>query len=287
MDILRNNRLNLNPARQTDILAVTSGKGGVGKTSLSVNMAILFRQIRKKVLLVDADIHLGNVDLVLGIRPSMTMADVILGEKELSETIVTGPGNIDILPASSAVNELLDCDDSIIKRLNRAFQNFENHYDLIVVDTGAGLSANVLSFVNGSNRAMVVVTPDPASIADAYGMIKIITKHNPELPIVIFTNMVSDYDEGISLFQKLNLMTTRFLNSQLEYAGSLPRSKEWSDCVLQQTPLVLKNGNSTPARVLKMISRKILRVPAFKDNRMGLFDGFLDDNKISSEVKRD
>ncbi|MFQ6614865.1 MAG: AAA family ATPase, partial [Fidelibacterota bacterium] len=217
MDFIKNNRLNFQSLPHTEILSVTSGKGGVGKTSISVNLAILFKQYRKRVLLVDADVHLGNVDLVLGIRPTLTMSDVILGKKELRETIVSGPGEIDILPASSGVLELLESDETLIKKLNRAFQSFENKYDIILVDTGAGLSPNVLSFVASSNRTLLVVTPDPSSIADAYGMIKVMARIQPDQPVILLTNMVASLEEGKSLFQKLNLMTTRFLNFKLEH----------------------------------------------------------------------
>jgi flagellar biosynthesis protein FlhG len=185
------------------------------------------------------------------------------------------------------VLELLECEASIIKRLNRAFHSFENNYDLIIIDTGAGLTTNVLSFVNSANRTLVVVTPDPASIADAYGMIKVISKTKSNQPIIILTNMVSSYDEGSSLFQKLNLMSNRFLNFNLEYAGSLPKTREWAECVLQQIPLALKHGNSTPVRALKMISRKILRIPTSKEIVQGIFDGFLEENRLSPEVQND
>ncbi|NOZ74622.1 MAG: MinD/ParA family protein [FCB group bacterium] len=287
MDLLKNNRLNFQSLPHADILAVTSGKGGVGKTSISVNLAILFKQYRKRVLLIDADIHLGNVDLVLGIRPTLTMSDVILGKKELGDTIISGPGEIDILPASSGVLELLECDASLIKKLNRAFQSFENKYDVILIDTGAGLSTNVLSFVASSHRTLLIVTPDPSSIADAYGMIKVVAKTKPNQPIILLTNMVSSMEEGKSLFQKLNLMTTRFLNFKLENGGSIPNSKDWSDCVLQQLPLAIKHNNSTPIRMLKMISKKILSVPITKEDQQGLFDGFLDENQPSSQVSHD
>ncbi|RMF06448.1 MAG: MinD/ParA family protein [Candidatus Neomarinimicrobiota bacterium] len=285
VDLLRNHRFNGSTPQLADVLSVTSGKGGVGKTSISVNLALLFQQLRKRVLLIDADIHLGNVDLVLGLRPRKTLADVLLGEAEMESILIPGPGGIDILPASSGVAELLDCESQIIRRLNREFQTLQSRYHLILLDTGAGLSKVVLSFIRSSVKTVLVVTPDPASIADAYGMMKVISRHIPRHPILILANMVSTYDEGTSIFQKLNLMASRFLNQSLEYAGSIPRSADWAQAVLKQTPLLLQQEHSMAARALKMVGRNVLRSPGNPDDRLrGFFDGFLEKNLLSEEM---
>jgi len=257
-----------------EIFAITSGKGGVGKTNISVNLALLLRRLKKRVLLVDADIHLGNVDLMLGMRPSGNLADVISGEQTLAEIIVTGPTGIDVLPASSAVLEMIDAEDEVILKLEDAFLAFEHNYDLVIVDTGAGIGRNVTSFSLGADKVIVVVTPDPAAIADAYGVIKILFQKNPELPIMLVTNMVHSEDEGENLYKKMDLMVKRFLQNKILFGGAILRDEIVQDAVRRQTPVVLEYPNSRPSNALKMIARNLLKVPS-KDasERSNLFEG--------------
>ena len=261
-------------SNRPEIFAVTSGKGGVGKTNISVNLALLFRRLKKKVLLVDADIHLGNVDLIMGIRPNLNLSDVISGENSLSDIIVTGPTGLDILPASSAVLDMIDAEDRVIKRLSAAFSSLDHNYDLIIVDTGAGIGRNVTSFSLGADKVIVVVTPDPASIADAYGVIKVLLQRAPDLPIMLVTNMVHSEDEGENLFKKMLLMVERFLHNRITFGGAILRDENVQDSVRHQTPLVLEYPSSRAAIALKLITRNLLKLPS-KDvrDRVSLFEG--------------
>ena len=261
-------------SNRPEIYAVTSGKGGVGKTNISVNLALLFRRLKKRVLLVDADIHLGNVDLLMGIRPNLNLADVISGEKTLAEIIVEGPTGLDILPASSAVLDMIDAEENVIKRLADAFSTFEHNYDLVIVDTGAGIGRNVTSFSVGADKVVVVVTPDPASIADAYGVIKVLLQQSPELPIMLVTNMVNSEDEGENLFKKMLLMVERFLHNRISFGGAILRDENVQNAVRHQTPLILEYPNSRAGIALKMITRNLLKLPS-RDvtDRVSLFEG--------------
>lgn len=257
-----------------EIFAITSGKGGVGKTNISINLALLLRRLKKNILLVDADIHLGNVDLLLGIRPTGTLADVISGEKTLEDIIFKGPTGIDVLPASSAVLDMIDAEDRVIKQLGDSFLGFEHNYDLVIVDTGAGIGRNVTSFSLGADKVIVVVTPDPASIADAYGAIKILLQKSPDLPIMLVTNMVNSDDEGENLYKKMDLMVQRFLQSKISFGGAILRDECVHEAVRRQTPLVLEYPSSRPANAMKLITRNLLKLPS-KDasDRVSLFDG--------------
>ncbi len=257
-----------------EIFAITSGKGGVGKTNISVNLALLLRRLKKNVLLVDADIHLGNVDLMLGLRPSGNLADVIAGESTLEEIVVKGPTGIDVLPASSAVLDMIDAEENVLQKLEFAFQEFEHNYEMVIVDTGAGIGRNVTSFLLGADKVVVVVTPDPASIADAYGVIKILLQKEPGLPIMLVTNMVNSDDEGENLFKKMDLMVQRFLQNRILFGGAILRDENVQDAVRRQTPLVLEYPNSRPSNALKLMTRNLLKVPS-KDatERVSLFEG--------------
>ncbi len=257
-----------------EIFAITSGKGGVGKTNISVNLALLLRRLKKNVLLVDADIHLGNVDLLMGIRPGATLADVISGEKTLAEIIVKGPTGVDVMPASSAVLDMIDAEDRVIKRLGDAFLNLEHNYDLVIVDTGAGIGRNVTSFSLGADKVIVVVTPDPASIADAYGVIKILLQKSPSLPIMLVTNMVQSDDEGENLYKKMDLMVQRFLQNKILFGGAILRDESVQDAVRRQIPVVLEYPNSRPSNALKMMTRNLLKLPSRDaSERISLFEG--------------
>ncbi len=257
-----------------EIFTITSGKGGVGKTNLSVNLALLLKRLKKNVLLVDADIHLGNVDLLLGVRPTATIAQVMTGEKTLAEIIIKGPTGIDVLPASSAVLDMIEAEEKVIKRIGDSFVGFEHNYDFVVVDTGAGIGKNVTAFSLGSDKLIVVVTPDPASITDAYGVIKTLLQKVPSLPIMLVTNMVRNDDEGLNLYKKMNLMVQRFLGNKILFGGAIVRDENVRQAVQNQSPIVLEYPNSLPTNALKLITRNLLKMPS-KDarERVSLFDG--------------
>ncbi len=267
-----------------EILAVTSGKGGVGKSNISVNLALLMARMKKNVLLVDADIHLGNVDLLMGIRPKYSIADVISGKIELKDVITKGPGGIDILPAGSAVIEMLELKERMLHKLNDAYAQFEHKYDTVIVDTGAGVHNSVMSFVFGADKIILVVTPDPASIADSYGMVKVIRNTNPDVPIIMISNMVDHEENGESMFKKMNLMVQRFLNSSLLYGGSIVKDNLIQYSVQKQKPISLFYPNSVPVNSLKMITRRLLKMPITDvKKRDSFFDRFMNYKNVEVE----
>lgn len=247
-------------SKRTQICTVTSGKGGVGKTNLSVNMALLLKRMKKEVLLFDADIHLGNVDLFFNLRPRYTILDIVRDGKDIREVICKGPAGIEVLPASSAVMELIGCEKEVARKLRIAFAEIEHKYDYIIIDSGAGLSQNVLPFVLGADKVIVVVTRDPASIADAYGMIKIIRKQCSNMPILLVPNMVVSEEEGESIYKKLNLMTERFLNSGISFGGSIIEDPIMKETIRQQKVLVFEYPHCATVRSLQFVTRNMLRL---------------------------
>jgi flagellar biosynthesis protein FlhG len=270
--------------KNPEIIAVTSGKGGVGKSSISVNMAILLQQMQKKVLLIDADLHLGSVDLILGIRSPYTIADVVRGKVPLLDVIQKTHGGIDVLPASSAITELLDMEDVILQKLANAFSGYEGDYDVIIVDTGAGISQNVMSFVLGSDKVVLVATPDPASMADAYATIKVIRHNSPDKPIFMMANMVNLGSEGESLYKKMNLMVRKFLGNGIEYGGSIVKDDMVARSIRAQRPFVLDNPGSSAANALRILGRKLLMMPRIEEKvHANFFKRFLVNRKIRIE----
>ena len=267
-----------------EIIAITSGKGGVGKSSISVNLSLMLQQMRKKVLIIDADIHLGNIDLLMGVRTKYTIADLLEENLQLTDIIVQGPGNIDILPASSASGKLLEMEDVFLKKLASAFKSIEKNYDYIVVDTGAGIANSVLSFLLGADKIVLVVTSDPASIADAYAVIKVIKRNDLTIPMLLIPNIMPSAEAGESLFNLMNLMVRRFLKSEISFAGSVLRDELIAQSVKTQKPFVIHNPNAAATNTIRMLIRRIIETkPKNNKDSKNVFDRFLVNKKLKFE----
>lgn len=270
--------------KEAEIIAITSGKGGVGKSSLSINMALSLQQMHKRVLIIDADIHLGNVDILLGVRTEHTVADLLDEGMELKDIIVPGPNGIDILPASSASGKLLEMEDIFLKKLAIAFRTIEKDYDYILVDTGAGVANSVLSFLLGSDKIVLVITSDPASIADAYAVIKIIKKNDLDIPILLIPNIMPSHESGDSLYKRLNLMIRRFLKSEIEYAGTVLKDELVARSVKTQKPFVIHNPNAAATNIIRMLTKRIVQVESKQQaGSKNIFDRFISNRKIKFE----
>ncbi len=256
-----------NPHRKSEIIAVTSGKGGVGKTTIAVNMAIALRQLGKRVLIIDADLHLGNVDLNMGTRIEKSIADVVRKDLPLKEVIIETPMKVDLLPASSASIDLIESEEAVLKKIAEKFKRFESSYDYIIVDTGAGIGMNVLSFLLGADKICVVITPDPASITDAYAVIKVVKTVNKDIPVFLIGNMVNHADEGDILYKKMNLMVHKFLNSQIYYGGALLKDDMVAKSVKKQKPFILDHPNGLAANGVRAMIRRLMQ--SLRNNGFG------------------
>lgn len=267
-----------------EVIAVSSGKGGVGKSTLSANMAINLQQMNRKVLLVDADIHLGNLDLILGTRTRLTLTDVLKDGVELSDVVIQGPGGVDILPASSASLDLIHSEDIFLKKLATAFEHFDNDYDYMILDTGAGIAQNVISFLLGAQKIVLVITSDPASITDAYAVIKVVRSIDKEIPIFMAANMVVSADEGEILFKKMNLMVQKFLDSRIFFGGSILKDDLIARSVKLQKPYVLQHPNSSATTAIRVLNRRVMHASFNKDEKANnLFERLRDTKKIQFE----
>lgn len=255
------NTIQSNKLRQPQIIAVTSGKGGVGKTNFSVNTALLLVKLNQKVLIIDADIHLGNVDVMFGISPDYTLVDVLKGNKSLKEIIKKTPYGVDFLPATSGIMDVIEGEDNIVRSIAQAFNTFQNDYDIILIDTGAGVSISTLSFVLGTEKIIVVVTPDPSSISDAYAMIKIINQNQDNAQIMMIANKVRNDEAGESLFYKMNLIVNKFLNTSLIFGGSIMEDNQVLASVHAQQPVVIRYPRSRAVINMQLICRRILKLP--------------------------
>lgn len=240
------------------IVAVSSGKGGVGKTNFTANLALFYASLNKKVLILDADLGLSNIDVLFGIAPRYNLKHVLLGEKSLREIIVTGPLGIMILPASSGIRELTKLTDTQRLRLISELDNFNLSFDVLLIDTGAGISDNVLFFCSAAQETIVIVTPEPTSLADAYALIKILSRDFTESHFRILVNNARSDKEAFDTFRKLAIVADKFLNLSVDYLGYLPYDQHVKDAIIAQKGFIAMYPNSNFAKKLANIGKKML-----------------------------
>jgi flagellar biosynthesis protein FlhG len=219
--------------RRKKTIAVTSGKGGVGKSCIVSNMAYLLSAMKKQTYILDADLSLGNIDIMLGVVPRFNIRDLINGDKTMQDIIVEGPFGIKVIPATSGIAEFsnLSLDEKTI--LLSSFQDIPD-YDFLIMDTSAGISSNVLYFNAISQDVFVVVTPDPASLTDSYATIKVLHRSTARKDFKIVVNMVRDEREALDVYRKILLVTDRFLDVSLDFAGFIPSDKNVNLAIKKQ-----------------------------------------------------
>lgn len=209
-------------AAPTRVIAVTSGKGGVGKSTVSINLAVSLAGLGRTVTLLDADLGLANIDVMLGLSPQHNLLDVLDGRCELDEILVSGPNGIQIVPAASGVQRMAELGESERAGLLYAFSRLEQRTDVMIVDTAAGIATNTLQFCDASQEVIVVVCNDPASVTDAYATIKVLNQRSGRNRFRVLVNQVVNHAEAYALFGKLTEVTYRFLDVALDFAGAIP-----------------------------------------------------------------
>ena len=204
------------------VIAVTGGKGGVGKTNVSVNLSLALAELGRRVMLLDADLGLANVDVLLGLTPKRTLADVIEGRCELRDVLLQGPGGIRIVPAASGTQSMVHLSPAQHAGLIQAFSDIGDNLDVLVIDTAAGIGDSVVSFVRAAQEVLLVVCDEPTSITDAYALIKLLNRDYGMNRFRVLANMAQSPQEGRNLFAKLTKVTDRFLDVALQYVGAVP-----------------------------------------------------------------
>ncbi|MBF0624849.1 MAG: MinD/ParA family protein [Magnetococcales bacterium] len=240
-------------------LAVTSGKGGVGKTLVTVNLAVNFARQGLKVLIIDADLGLANIDVVLGLSPDFTIQDMLEGRMSIEQVAVPGPEGITILPAASGVAELSTLSEEQRMALMDHIDHWDADFDVVLVDTGAGISTNVRYFVLSVERILVVATPDPASITDAYALMKVMFLNHRIDHFELVVNQVKSEQEALEVYRTLHRVADRFLHIGLNFAGFIPYDPQLVQAVRQQASVSQMFPSAPSSLAFASLADKVLK----------------------------
>jgi flagellar biosynthesis protein FlhG len=243
-------------------IAITSGKGGVGKTQIAANLAVAIAQRGRKLLLLDADLGLAGLDLALGVTPEHTLAAVLEGRMTPEEILVEGPCGLRLLPACPGRYEMANLSPKDRDALSNAIDECAAAYDVLLTDTGAGINSNSVSFAASADEVLLIATPDPTSMRDAYAMAKVLTKRAGVETIRFVANQVTSESQGAELHDTLRGLIRRFLPIELSYLGCVPRDELVRQGAASGSPFILRAPESYAARALQSIAQRLLSLEA-------------------------
>jgi flagellar biosynthesis protein FlhG len=242
---------------RTRTISVTSGKGGVGKSTLVSNIALHLGQMGHRVLILDGDLGMANVDVMFGIRSTSNVENILNGDKKLSEIIIEVASNVFLIPGGSGVYGLQNIDVFQKKLLLDQVSELKEHYDFMLIDTASGIDDNVLYLNSAAQETLVVVTPEPSSLTDAYALIKVLHKRFNESKFSVVTNMVQDEREALAVFRRLSDVAQRFLCVSLDYKGFIPADANLRAATKSQQLILQTDPRSTSSYAIKMLSEKL------------------------------
>jgi flagellar biosynthesis protein FlhG len=248
----------LSQQRPVKTIAVTGGKGGIGKTSISVNLGVALAKMGERVCLLDADMSMANVDVLLGLRAPFNLSHVLDGSHSLKDIMIEGPSGLKIIPGASGIRRMASLSTTENAGLIQAFSELSEDVDILLIDTAAGISDTVLSFCRASMETLVVVCDEPASITDAYALIKVLNREYGVSKVRIIANMTQSNSQGEVLFDKIAAVCERFLDIQLSYAGSIPFDPNLRAAIQQQSAVVLTKPFSPAGKALGALAREVL-----------------------------
>lgn len=251
----------MSSSRPVKVIAVTGGKGGVGKTNISVNLGVALAEMSRRVVLMDADLGLANVDVLLGLQARYTLSDVLSGERQIREILLNGPSGMKVVPASSGVRQMTHLSASEHAAIIHSFSELSDQLDVLLVDTAAGISDTVVSFVRAAQEVIVVVCDEPSSITDAYALIKVLNTEHDVFRFRVVANMTRTTQEGINLFNKLNGVCDRFLDVSLQYLGHIPFDENVRKAVQKRKALLEFAPRCKASQAIRVLAQKVDALP--------------------------
>jgi flagellar biosynthesis protein FlhG len=244
-------------APRVTTIAVTSGKGGVGKTSVAINLAVGLAKLRHRVAILDADFALGNVDVLLGLAPASHLGQVLAGERRITDILVPGPQGIRIIPASSGPRQLASLTERQWDRLYEALDDLEGRFDYLIIDTAAGISDNVMEALRIAGQVLVVASIEPTSVVDAYAVIKLLSAGEPQRNVGLVVNNVRDAAEARQVFGQLEIAVRRFLNRPLADYGFIAYDPAVREAILVRRPVVDHQPDSSASRCFRSLALRL------------------------------
>jgi flagellar biosynthesis protein FlhG len=239
------------------VFAVTSGKGGVGKSNITANLAVQVAKTGKRVLIIDADLGLANIEILFGLKPRYHLGDLLEGGRPIDEVLMQGPHGICLLPAGSGIQSLTRLDDNDKMRIITALDPIEDLFDVVFIDSGAGIGANVLFFVGAAQEAILVINPEPTSLVDAYAVVKVLSQQAGVRNFSVVVNTVVDELVARGIFHKLTSVTNRFLDARVRHLGYVPRDENFHRAVMAQRPIVDLFPSSPASRALAEVAARL------------------------------
>lgn len=272
------------------IITVTSGKGGVGKSNTSINLALQFKKLGKRVIILDADFGLANIEIMFGTVPKHNLSDLIYQGKDITEVITWGPGDVGFISGGSGIAGMSNLDRANLTYIIQNLAKLDALTDVIIIDTGAGISDAVLEFLVASGEIILVTTPEPTSITDSYSLIKALNRHprfsKDDSAIKVIANRVVNENDGSILFKKLNAVVNRYLGLPIEYLGAVVQDQLLANAVMQQKPVSLAYPNAKSTRAYEAIAAKLMNYELdnnFKKRGMAAFFSHLVASKKAHE----
>ncbi|MCR4761935.1 MAG: MinD/ParA family protein [Lachnospiraceae bacterium] len=244
-------------APRARVITVTSGKGGVGKSNVAINLAIQFRKLGQRVIILDADLGLANIEIMFGTVPKHNLADLIYQGKSIREIITWGPMEVGFISGGSGITRMSQLDREYLSYIIVNLAELDAIADTVIIDTGAGISDSVMEFLVASGEIILVTTPEPTSITDSYSLLKALNQHarfsRENTDIRVVSNLVGSPNEGQILFNKLNAVVARYLKLPLTYLGEIPRDQALANAVMQQKPVSMANPTARSTRAFERI----------------------------------
>ena len=253
------------PKRTSRVITVTSGKGGVGKTNVAVNLGITLSEYGFKVIVLDADFGLANIDVLFGIVPRFTLLDVINNKKSIAEILTEGPKNIKFISGGSGVEQLAKLDKVQLEKFIENMSILDKLADYIIIDTGAGVSENVISFVMAADEVLLVTNPEPTSITDAYALIKMVSNRDKNKNIKLIVNRAENQIEAENILRKLSMVAEKFLSIKLSPLGYLINDEIVPKSVRMQQPFTIAFPKSGPTKQIRDICKKLVQIKVERD----------------------
>lgn len=240
------------------VIAVSSGKGGVGKTNVSINLALALADLGKRVVVFDGDLGLANVDVICGLTPKYTLEDVVVGSKSVTEVLMDGPKGIKILPGASGNGIMGNLENSSLQALLDKMMILDGMADFLIIDTGAGIARGVIQLLEASDEVIVVITPEPTSLTDAYGLVKTLFLRGKRCRIDVVVNRVKSKEEAEATFSRLEAAMDRFLKYKVGFLGYIYEDSFVSRAVMRQTPVSILFPTAPASQCLKLVAKNLI-----------------------------